>query len=246
LSGCSVSLSGNHRREQSSGGDAIGDLCLAIAEGRGEDALGILTRGDPSLQFIESSKDDSIDSLIRSGFAGLQASRDPSDALDALDDFKILCAHNQGIHGVDHWNERVKSLLGDLENSPIPLVIGVNDYSVGLFNGDDGVMLNNRCYFAGLDEPRLIPRSRLPVHRTGYASTIHKSQGSEFKNILIVLPSPDDQLLTRELLYVAVSRAQKGVILVGDPKSLLNAVAKKEAIHSGIFEMINEPDCKNI
>ena len=246
LSGCSVSLSGNHRREQSSGGDAIGDLCLAIAEGRGEDALGILARGDPSLQFIESAKDDSIDSLIRSGFAGLQASRDPSDALDALDDFKILCAHNQGIHGVDHWNDRVKSILGDLENSPMPLVIGVNDYSVGLFNGDDGVMLNNRCYFAGLDEPRLIPRSRLPVHRTGYASTIHKSQGSEFKNILIVLPSPDDQLLTRELLYVAVSRAQKGVILVGDPKSLLNAVAKKEAIHSGIFEMINEPDCKNI
>lgn len=240
LTGCFVSLSEKHRREPFSKRDAIGDLCSAIAEGRGEDALGILSLGDQSLQFIESVKDESIDSLIRSGFAGLDNSRDPVDALVALDDFKILCAHNHGQYGVECWNQRTKSLLGNSQDCPVPLVIGVNDYSVGLFNGDDGVMIKNRGFFPSLDQQQLlsITRSRLPTHTIGYATTIHKSQGSEFQNILIVLPSPDDQLLTRELLYVAVSRAKMGVIIVGDQDSLLNAINNNKSNRSGIFSLL--------
>ena len=92
------------------------------------------------------AKDGSIDTLIRSGFAGLHTSRDSVDALATLDVFKILCAHNQGQHGVEYWNDRAKSLLGNSMETPVPLVIGMNDYSVGLFNGDDGVMINNHAY----------------------------------------------------------------------------------------------------
>ena len=240
LTGCFVSLSKKHRRVPFSKRDAIGDLCSAIAGGRGEDALEIIGREGKSLQFIESAKDSSIDSLIQSGFEGLDNCRDPVDALIALDDFKILCAHNQGQYGVECWNQRTKSLLGNSQDCPVPLVIGVNDYSVGLFNGDDGVMIKNRGFFPSLDQQqlRLINRSRLPTHRIGYATTIHKSQGSEFQNILIVLPSSDDQLLTRELLYVAVSRAKMGVILVGDRDSLLNAIDNNESNRSGIFSLL--------
>ena len=101
-------------------------------------------------------------------------------------------------------------------------------------------MIKNRGFFPSLDQQQLlsITRSRLPTHTIGYATTIHKSQGSEFQNILIVLPSPDDQLLTRELLYVAVSRAKMGVIIVGDQDSLLNAINNNESNRSGIFSLL--------
>ena len=238
LTGSSVSLSKKHRRESSAERDPIGDLCSAIAEGRGEDALKILGRGEPSLQFIESAKDGSIDTLIRSGFAGLHTSRDSVDALATLDVFKILCAHNQGQHGVEYWNDRTKSLLGNSMDIPVPLVIGMNDYSVCLFNGDDGVMINNHAYFSGLDGPRMISRSRLPKNSLGYACSIHRSQGSEYDQVLIILPSKESFLLTRELLYVAVSRAKSKVVLVGDEEALIAAIDHVQPTRSGLLELM--------
>ena len=100
--------------------------------------------------------------------------------------------------------------------------------AVGLFNGDDGVILGSKVFFPAEDGIREIARSRLPQHKIGYASTIHRSQGSEFNKVAVVLPPEDSKLLSKELLYVAISRAKEKVYLVGSEESLVAAVERTE------------------
>ena len=119
-----------------------------------------------------------------------------------------------------------------------PLVIHSNDYALGLHNGDDGVIIGQKAYFAGEDGYREIALSRLPQHKIGYASTIHRSQGSEFTKVAVVLPREDSQLLSRELLYVAISRAKEKVFIVGSESSLRAAVNRTEKQNSGIWDLM--------
>ena len=236
LTGCMVSLTRTHRQDPASDYNAIGELCLAISKGDSADALTILKGKNNSLDFIEPSEDVSIDDLIKSGFNRLNSSTSPSEALAALGDFKILCAHNQGQYGVDHWNERAKSLLVNAEETPYPVVVGANDYSVGLFNGDDGVIMDSKGFFPELGDPRMVARPRLPKHTLGYACSIHRSQGSEYEQVLIVLPTKESRLLTRELLYVAVSRAKSKLILVGAKESLKAAINNVQTSPGGLLD----------
>jgi len=98
-----------------------------------------------------------------------------------------------------------------------PVMISRNDYSLSLFNGDIGITSNKgsaEVTFAGSDgELRTVHPSRLPEHETAFAMTIHKSQGSEFNNVLVVMPDRWNMVMTRELLYTAVTRARKGVVI---------------------------------
>ena len=238
LAGCTVKLSRAHRRNDSSGNDAIGDLCSAIREGRGDDALSVVRENNHSVQWIDSLDDPSVNDLIYAGFESLQCAHAPESALDALGHFKILCAHNQGKYGVDAWNLRAQSLLELGDNKAVPVVIGVNDYSIRLFNGDDGIVMNDQVYFSEIDQFRSVSRSRLPSHLLGYAGSIHRSQGSEYDHVLIILPPPEAKMLTRELLYVAVSRAKSGVTIVGNPSAFLSAINQPEMTTSGLVEQI--------
>ena len=238
LAGCTVKLSRVHRRNDSSGNDAIGDLCSAIREGRVDDALSVVRENNHSVQWIDSLDDPSVNDLIYAGFESLQCAHAPESALDSLGHFKILCAHNQGKYGVDAWNLRTKTLLEQGDNKAVPVVIGVNDYSIRLFNGDDGIVMNDQVYFSEIDQVRSVPRSRLPSHLLGYAGSIHRSQGSEYDHVLIILPPPETQMLTRELLYVAVSRAKSGVTIVGNPSAFLSAMNQPEMTASGLVEQL--------
>jgi exodeoxyribonuclease V alpha subunit len=98
-----------------------------------------------------------------------------------------------------------------------PVMISRNDYSLSLFNGDIGITSNAdsvEVVFPGNDgEPRVVHPSRLPEHETAFAMTIHKSQGSEFNNVLVVMPDKWNMVMTRELLYTAVTRARNGVVI---------------------------------
>jgi exodeoxyribonuclease V alpha subunit len=193
---------------------------------------------EDSLCLIESLDDPAIPQLLRQGFAFLNQSTDPQKAISALGKFRILCAHNLGRFGVDGWNERVQKIFPPAVDNPVPVVVGVNDYSIGLFNGDDGVIMNNIAHFPDDQGLREISCSRLPGHQIGYCTTIHRSQGSEFEQVLIVLPPADARLLSRELLYVATSRARSKIILIGDPQTLLAAVERREDSRSGVFELL--------
>ena len=87
----------------------------------------------------------SIDQFIRSGFAGLTNAESPEVAL-CIRGFSNTLSHNHGFYGVENWNRRAEGLVPSDQMSPCPVVIKVNDYTVGLFNGDDGICLGQRAY----------------------------------------------------------------------------------------------------
>jgi len=135
-----------------------------------------------------------------------------------------------------------------LQTPGTPMVVGRNDYERGLFNGDQGIVLRAD---AG-DGPRPVVVFRrgdsfeaLSREAVGdlsldmaFAMTVHKAQGSEFDQVLFVLPETDIPLLTRELIYTAVTRARRSVLIVGDMDLLARAVSRRIERYSGIAEKL--------
>ena len=191
--------------------EKIGELCVAIKEGNTDEVISIIHSGVDSIKWISDLDDPQLDSLIYDEFNELSDARAPDLALSKLGKFRILCANNDGRYGVEKRNTRTERILPNAYVAIRPVVVHMNDYAVGLFNGDDGVILGSKVFFPAEDGIREIARSRLPQHKIGYASTIHRSQGSEFNKVAVVLPPEDSKLLSKELLYVAISRAKEKV-----------------------------------
>lgn len=159
----------------------------------------------------------------------------PADALGALERFRVLCALREGAFGVHALNALVESkLLSESDRDQAhyhgqPLLITSNAYEQRLFNGDTGVVWMHggslQAFFPDSGgEVRRLPLGQLPPHETVFAMTVHKSQGSEFDEVLLVLPREPVQVLTRELLYTGLTRARKGVELWYSEASLRAAV----------------------
>ena len=239
LASSMIQLSKVHRRKDISSSGKIDELCNAIKEGRAKDAVSVIHSGVESITWIRDLTDPQLDSLICDEFTELSDAHDPSFALSKLGKFRILCANNEGEYGVSNWNAKAEGLLPNTNSSARPVVVHVNDYSIGLYNGDDGVVFGTKVYFPSEEGVREIARSRLPQHKMGYASTIHRSQGSEFNKVAVILPPEDSKLLSRELLYVAISRAKEKVFLVGSEGSLIAAVNRSEKQHSGVLDLMN-------
>jgi exodeoxyribonuclease V alpha subunit len=162
--------------------------------------------------------------------------------------FRMLCAHRHGPRGAETLNARITEALDvRAEWYPgRPVLVTQNDHALRLFNGDVGIALPDpeadgrvRVVFEG-EGGRLrgIPPLRLPPHETTYATTIHKSQGSEFDRVLIVLPPEDSRLLTRELLYTGITRARNGVTVWGDEAVLRTTVERRLTRSSGLREAL--------
>src|SRR5690606_3580110 len=149
-----------------------------------------------------------------------------ADALQALGEHRLLCAHREGPWGVGPWNDRVERWLGEATDYAgrqvlgRPLLVTTNDRGLGLYNGDTGVMsLREDGRVVGVfgepSAPQVHAASTLGEVDTAHAMTIHKSQGSQARAITVLLPDADSRLLTRELLYTAITRAQRSITLVG-------------------------------
>ena len=238
LLGHVVSLEQSHRQDADQAGQNILELCGMIKEGRGEDAKSLALGGNPGIEMISSEKDIRVEKLMADGLAELGNAKDPDSALRGMRKFRILCPHNLGKYGIDLWNHKARSSIQSLSNQFSPVVIQMNDYGVDLFNGDDGVVSGDKAFFSGANDLREIPKARLPNYDHAFALSIHRSQGSEYDRVLIILPPPEAKLLNRELLYVAVSRARKGIILVGDPHSIVAATKQEGDLQSGVVELI--------
>ena len=120
-----------------------------------------------------------------------------------------------------------------------PLLVTENDYGLRLYNGDTGVVVASAggrlsAAFERRDEVAEFTPTRLGAVETVYAMTIHKSQGSQFDTAAVLLPEPTSQILTRELLYTAVTRAREQLILVGPEETVRAAVARPVARASGL------------
>ena len=176
------------------------------------------------------------------------------EVLAAFARFRLLCAQRRGPLGMETFNAlivralRARGLCGPHPWFPGRAVLLTrNDWSQGLFNGDAGVALTDpadgqlKVAFAGADgELRYVPPVRLPDFEDAWAMTIHKSQGSEFDRVLVVLPDSDSPLLGRELLYTAITRARESVGVASTDEVLSLTLARKIRRSSGLAERLRE------
>ncbi|MBV8943939.1 MAG: exodeoxyribonuclease V subunit alpha [Solirubrobacterales bacterium] len=173
-------------------------------------------------------------------------------ALEALGRFRLLCAHRRGPYGVSDWSTRVRGWLStEIEDLDVeqrdyvgrPLLITENDYELGLYNGDTGVIVQDSpqhpsaVFERGRQLMHFSPL-RLGAVDTVYAMTVHKSQGSQFDTAAVLLPSASSRILTRELLYTAVTRARRELILVASEDAVRRAVERPVARASGLGERL--------
>lgn len=239
LGDCFVHLTHSYRFGETSG---IGRLANAINTGDADGAIAVLRSGDyPDVTWVETIADTTPDALdprlgelvVEAYRPFLQAS-DPLERLRLLDRFRVLCAVRRGAAGTETLNRHIEAVLAEARLiaprghtwAGRPIIVTVNDYDVGLFNGDVGLIVPDpahpgdsnrlRAVFPGPDgQPRFLSPARLPAVETCFAMTVHKSQGSEFDGVAVVLPERPTPVVSRALLYTAVTRARSRIHLFG-------------------------------
>lgn len=226
-------------------GGEIDNFAHAINAGDAEKALEYLNAGGDAIVYRHLAEQGMTNPNSWADFHGLTgerlrefvAAKTVEDALKHLNDFRVLCAERNGPFGVNRINEyMVRELAGSLRHPqcPIPLMITRNDRSLGVANGDVGVQMpddpSNICLLVDQDEKagtleyRKVRRELLDNVDTSFAMTVHKSQGSEFRDVAIVLPpDAESRLLTREILYTGITRTKNRVFLFGSDKAVEKA-----------------------
>jgi len=246
-------------------GGPIGQLALAVNAGEASAAEAVL-RGESegALRWIDGAYQHQVVSLALAGYQPyLELLREgPQGAhedwvravLQRFEAFRILCAVREGEWGVSGLNTAIEASLqaaGLLRRAGEwyvgrPVMVTRNDYGTRVFNGDIGLTLGDparpgslRVYFLEGDEVRSVLATRLRNVETAYAMTVHKSQGSEFRHTVLVLPEDRHGILTRELVYTGITRASAQFTLVTPNGSVLaEAVARRTHRASGLRHLI--------
>jgi len=215
-------------------------------KGIGKFSKAIVQNNEPAIKDFFSNTDDQVlidttysekifDDFI-SGYRAFVKEKDTAIALKKINKLRVLCAVREGEHGLYATNRKIEKYLqqqklirftGDFyENRPI--MVTSNNYDLQLFNGDIGIIRadENGVLKAWFEAPSGEIRAVLPGYishaETVYAMTIHKSQGSEFDEVLVSLPKGEDiAILTRELLYTAITRAKQKLIVQGSEPVVL-------------------------
>lgn len=256
---CHVELLRNYRFHAESG---IAAASRAVNDGDGLGALSILktaSAGDARWQPLPTPENlyKSLENTLIQAFAGYLTTTDPQDVFGRFNPLRILCVLREGPYGVGHINDLVEEILHRRKiirrDTPWyfgrPILITRNDYTARLYNGDIGIVLPDP---EGQNEPRVffptpegtfrkILPSRLGSYETVFAMTVHKSQGSEFDRVLCLLPDRDAPLLTRELIYTALTRARKDVTIWGREDIFLKAVSRQIERSSGLRDALWPP-----
>lgn len=256
LRDCVTVLRRSYRFDEGSG---IGRLARSINQGRADEALALLRNeecADVCLRSLPSAAtlETALESVLVETYAPYLQEKSVAHALQAFERSRLLAALRRGPFGVEQLNRLIEKVLarrGWLQPSTNyyrgrPILITGNDYRLGLFNGDVGLIWPDdenagalRAFFpqAGGALRKILP-SRLPPHETVFTMTVHKSQGSEFDRVLLLLPDRDSALLTRELLYTAVTRARKSVVIWGDEELFAGAVHRRIERRSGLRDAL--------
>jgi exodeoxyribonuclease V alpha subunit len=252
-----VLLTHSHRFAGDSG---IGELARRINGGDVSGTLNLLKEGRSDLAWnAEPTPADLLDRLDQ-GYGPYMAaakSADAAAAFAAFNSFRTLTAQREGAWGVAGINEaleaRIKrrSQLASRERWYVgrPVMVRQNDYALGLFNGDIGICLHTeyglRVFFEGEEGYRPFAPARLPSHDSAFAMTVHKSQGSEFAEVLLVLPEQPSPLLSRSLFYTGITRAKQKVEIWGLPARLGEAVVTRAERAAGLAERLEIPMSEN-
>jgi exodeoxyribonuclease V alpha subunit len=246
-------------------GGAIATLADNVRTGDTEAALELLTASHPDVHWIKTGSGENLrpgfidhlrESALTAGRQIIEAARrgDAQAAIAALSEFRLLCAHRRGPHGVSSWNALVERWLADewkLFSDDRwyigrPVLVTHNDYGLRLFNGDTGVVVARpdgarTVAFERQGKLLEVSPNRLDAVETTYALTIHKSQGSQFESAVVLLPGPESRILSRELLYTGVTRARKSLTLYGSEAAIRAALDHPVGRASGLRERIWPP-----
>lgn len=251
-----VELQVSHRFGARSG---IGIVGRAINRGAADEALQILRdEGYPDVAWRDIGSEGELRRELAARFGrrspGWFGVEKPEEAVGALGETQVLCAVRQGPFGANLVNRYIEEILaGKWEVTPEaaayqgrPLMVVDNNYEVNLFNGDTGLVLKDpesggvfHAFFpTGGGEVRRIPLALLPEHETAYAMTIHKSQGSEFDEVVVILPDHQSAVLSRELLYTALTRARQRVEVWGRGDIFKDTVEAETRRHGGLRDKL--------
>jgi exodeoxyribonuclease V alpha subunit len=222
-------------------GAAIGGLAEAVRTGDADRVLELLA--DQEALSLHAGTEQ-LEAEVRRVGAELRAAAAAGDAggsLLLLGRHRVLCAHRHGPYGVSHWNEQISRWTGAAPGewrAGQPLLVTANDYENQLYNGDTGVVVETadglRAAFSRGTGPELLPLSRLSAVTTAHALTVHRSQGSQYEAVSVLLPPATSAILTRELLYTAVTRASGRVRVIGTEEAVRAAVARQVVRASGL------------
>ncbi|MGV8122420.1 MAG: exodeoxyribonuclease V subunit alpha [Candidatus Xenobiia bacterium LiM19] len=247
-------------KEARGDGDEVSSV-LKEARSDGDEVSSVLkeARSDSEIKWItktltrrENLKKE-LKEVIVERYKGLFEGSTVEECFKVLESFKMLSPLRKGPFGVVSLNGIIEEILWEEQLIPKgaryykgkPLIVMKNDYGLHLYNGDAGVISSDekkdlRAYFPWGDGGpaiggyRGILPGRLPEHETVYAMTVHKSQGSEFDEVLLILPPEGSPVLTRELLYTAITRARKRVEIWGGEEVIRKCVAERIERVSGM------------
>lgn len=241
----------------------IGQLAAAVNRGDRHSTRGVFdgTFTDIEKKSLQSSEE--YQAMLDDALEGyqyfltcVQQQNTPEQVIAAFGEYQLLCALREGPFGVSGLNDRLEQLLAQkrkINRLPHsrwyegrPVMISRNDSALGLFNGDIGIALDRgqglRVWFMMPEgSVKSVQPSRLPEHDTAWAMTVHKSQGSEFNHAALILPTQLSPVITRELIYTAITRARQRLSLYTDERVLVQAIAARTERRSGlsaIFESL--------
>jgi exodeoxyribonuclease V alpha subunit len=263
LRDCVVWFSENFRFAADSG---VARLARDINAGDAEQAVAWLrSKADASVAWLDDDgRAPAAQTMLsaQNGYAdylaAIKPNRDPRAIFDAFARFRVLCAERHGARGVAGINDALSRWFRESLDHPLdpglrspwypgrPVMVLRNDYVLRLFNGDTGIVLPNddkrlMAYFANDDGTfRAIALARLPEHDTAFATTVHKAQGSEFDEVLLMLPAGTSRVLTRELLYTAVTRARTRVMVAAGADVFGHGIDTRVRRDSGLIARLEE------
>lgn len=236
----------------------IGELAALVRSGDTSRAIELLATNESGLRWFNETAEDIHEDALHWAYDAYQPifdSDSPAEALDVYDKTRLLCATNRGPFGVEALNSRISVALqarNHLAELPLfaglPIMITRNFRELGLFNGDTGILWLfdgelRACFRGGDGSIRDLSINRLPEYKPAWASTVHKSQGSEFDSVLLVLPADAQaEVLSRELVYTGITRARQQFLLHAPDATLLQAIKRLTRRHSGLAARLGWPD----
>ncbi|MFH0343663.1 MAG: exodeoxyribonuclease V subunit alpha [Chromatiales bacterium] len=240
----------------------IGRLAGAVAAGRAAEALSIVRSGAAGIEWREARDPRAMirkhAQAVVEGYADylrlVREGAEPERVHSAFNEFRILCPQRVGPAGVEAVQTAIVEVLETARLIEArrtwylgrPVMVIRNHYGLKLINGDIGIVQRDPrggrelkvCFISEQGSSRTFLPESLPGHETVFAMTVHKSQGSEFGRVVLILPELDSPLLTRELIYTAITRARRGLAIWSTERAFMQAIERTLRRSSGLRELL--------